>query len=75
MCLDIRVLDEMGNEIELKDEDEDDEIVYTADREQITVVDTDEVLESGFIIDEDGPEDIMDVFGDADDADADAYED
>jgi len=75
LCLDIRVLDEMGNEIELKDEDEDDEIVYTADREQITVVDTDEVLESGFIIDEDGPEDIMDVFGDANDADADAYED
>ena len=32
-----------------------------------------EVLEAGFVIDEDGPEDIMDVFGDMDDADT--YED
>ena len=34
---------------------------------------TDEVLEAGFVIDEDGPEDIMDVFGSSDD-DTDAYE-
>ena len=73
LCLDIRVLDENGNEIELKDEDEDDEIVYTADNE--TVVDADEVLSSGFNIDTDGPEDIMDVFGDAAEAEADGYED
>ena len=66
LCLDIRVLDEKGNEIELKDEDEDDEIMYTADHEpEMIVGSTDEVLDSGFIIDEDGPEDIMDVFGDA----------
>ena len=29
---------------------------------------TDEVLEAGFVIDEDGPEDIMDVFGGLSDA-------
>jgi len=74
LCLDIRVLDEQGNEIELKDEDEDDDIIYTPDQRSQMVVDTDEVLDSGFIIDEDGPEDIMDVLG-AVDADDDVYED
>ena len=73
LCLDIRVLDEMGNEIELKDEDEDDEIVYTEHETELVVGSADEVLDAGFVIDEDGPEDIMDVFGDiGDDAD---YED
>ncbi len=63
LCLDIRVLDENGNEIELKEDDDDDEIVYSADSENETVVGSaDEVLEAGFVIDEDGPEDIMDVF-------------
>ena len=76
LCLDVRVLDENGNEIELKDEEEDDEIVYSAATDNDLVVgDTDEVLEAGFVIDEDGPEDIMDVFGDVADADADSYED
>jgi len=74
LCLDIRVLDERGNEIELKDEDEDDDIIYTPDQRSQMVVDTDEVLDSGFIIDEDGPEDIMDVIG-AVDTDSDTYED
>ena len=75
LCLDIRVLDEKGYEIELKDEEEDDEIVYSADSgNDLVVGDTNDVLEAGFIIDEDGPEDIMDVFGDAD-SDADMYED
>ena len=76
LCLDIRVLDENGNEIELKDEDDDDEIVYSSDDRGDTVVgDTDEVLDSGFVIDEDGPEDIMDVFGDLEDGDAETIED
>ena len=74
LCLDVRVLDEMGNEIELKDEDEDEEIGYTGQHEsELVVGSADEVLDAGFVIDEDSPEDIMDVFGD--DADADAYED
>jgi len=66
LCLDIRVLDENGNEIELRDEDEDDDIIYTSDTQEEIVTDTNEVLGSGFVIDEDSPEDIMDVFGDLD---------
>ena len=49
------------------DEDED-EIVYTGndlpDDEQIVRGSTDEILDAGFIIDEDSPEDIMNVFDD-----------
>ena len=63
LCLDIRVLDEQGNEIELKDEDEDDEIIYTEHESELVVGSADEVLDAGFVIDEDSPEDIMDVFG------------
>ena len=75
LCLDIRVLDEHGNEIELKDEEEEDEIVYTSEHEsELVVGSTDDVLEAGFVIDEDSPEDIMDVFGGMED-DADTYED
>ena len=75
LCLDIRVLDEQGNEIELKDEDDEDEIVYSADTENEMVIgSTDEVLEAGFVIDEDGPEDIMDVFGGMEDSGAGDYE-
>jgi len=73
LCLDIRVLDEGGNEIELKDEDDDDEIIYT-EHETELVGTADEVLSSGFVIDEDSPEDIMDVFGDAE-SDTETYED
>ena len=75
LCLDVRVLDEMGNEIELKDEDEDEDLIYTGDHNtELVVGSADEVLEAGFVIDEDSPEDIMDVFGDDAD-DADTYED
>ncbi len=74
LCLDVRVLDEAGNEIELKDEEEDDDIIYTEHEAQV-VGTAEEVLSSGFVIDEDSPEDIMDVFGAAEDADADTYED
>ena len=73
LCLDVRVLDEMGNEIELKDEDEEDEIVYTEHESELVVGSADEVLDAGFVIDEDSPEDIMDVFGSDDGADG--YED
>ena len=76
LCLDVRVLDEDGNEIELRDEDEDDGVTYAADhRSELVVGSTEEVLDAGFVIDEDSPEDIMDVFGAAEDSDADTYED
>ena len=73
LCLDVRVLDEQGNEIELKDEEDEDEIVYTEHESELVVGSTDEVLDAGFVIDEDSPEDIMDVFGAADSDDD--YED
>ncbi|MDD5953923.1 MAG: DNA-directed RNA polymerase subunit beta [Firmicutes bacterium] len=64
LCLDVRVLDETGKEIELKDEDDDDEIIYTEHEPDLVIGSTDEVLDAGYVIDEDGPEDIMDVFSD-----------
>ena len=68
LCLDIRVMDENGNEIELKEDDDDDEIVYSSD-DTSYVTDENEVLDSGYNVDPDGPEDIMDVLSDlADDA-------
>ena len=63
LCLDIRVLDEAGNEIELKDEDEDEEAIYNAD-DEVYVTNEQEVFDSGYNVDADGPEDIMDVFSD-----------
>ena len=64
LCLDVRVLDEAGNEIELKDEDEDDEIIYTEHEAELVVGSTEEVLDAGFTYDEDSPEGIFDdVFG------------
>ena len=74
LCLDIRVLDENGNEIELKDEDDDEELMYTGGPNTDLVLDADEALNNGFVIDEGSPDDIMDVFGSSDD-DADIYED
>ena len=75
LCLDIRVLDEHGNEIELKDDDDDEDIVYTAsENEDVVVGDTNEVLDAGFVIDEDGPEDSMNVFSDLDSSDPDTFE-
>ena len=77
LCLDIRVLDEQGNEIELREDDDDDDVIYTSgENEEVVVGDTNEVLDSGFVIDEDGPEDIMDVvFSDLDNADAETSDD
>ncbi len=62
LCLDIRVLDENGDEIELREEDED-EITYAAGpNEETYVTDEGEVLDSGFALDEDQPDDnVIDV--------------
>ena len=38
-------------------------MIYTSESHEEIVTDTEEVLGSGFVIDEDSPEDIMDVFG------------
>ena len=62
LCLDIRVLDELGEEIELREEDED-EVVYAAGgNEETYITDEGEVFDSGFALDEDQPEDnVIDV--------------
>ena len=75
LCLDIRVLDEKGNEIELREDDDEDDVVYSSgDSEEVVVGDTNDVLDAGFVIDEDGPDDIMDVFSDLENTDADTTE-
>ena len=74
LCLDIRVLDDKGNEIELKDEDEDEVLMYAGPETEL-VGSNEEVLDSGFVIDEDSPEGIYGDFGDADEADAEDYVD
>ena len=51
LCLDVRVLDDQGEEIELRDDDDDD-VVYTANGQNY-VTDEDEVLSSGYGIDPD----------------------
>ena len=51
LCLDVRVLDDQGEEIELR-EDDDDDLVYTAGNETF-VTDENEVLSSGYAIDPD----------------------
>ena len=51
LCLNVQVLDDQGNEIELR-EDEDDDLVYTAGGETF-VTDENEVLSSGYAIDPD----------------------
>ena len=55
LCLDIRVLDDQGDEIELR-EDDDDDVVYTAGNENF-VTDENEVLSSGYGIDPDSVDD------------------
>ena len=57
LCLDIKVLDEQGDVIELK-EDEEDEVVYASGEgeyvhEEEFVTDAGEVLDSGYNFDED----------------------
>ena len=70
LCLDIRVLDEAGNEIELKEDDDDDDIVYAEHHIQPMGGVSEESLPEGFGIDEDSPEGIYEDVAD----DSDAYD-
>jgi len=57
LCLDVRVLDKYGSEIELKDEDEDDD--FSPDfRDDLYQVDDSEIEASGYTIDEQPEEDL-----------------
>ena len=71
LCLDVRVLDENGNEIELKDEDDDDDVVYSAE-DEVYVTNEQEVFDSGYSLDEDGSneDDIMEVFSELTESDS-----
>ena len=78
LCLDIRVLDENGNEIELRDEDDED-TGYVPDHNETYVTDHNEVLNAGYALDEDQPDDgVMDalaeIVSDPDDEAADETE-
>ena len=70
LCLDIRVLDEAGNEIELKEDDDDEDIVYAEHHIQPMGGVSEESLPEGFGIDEDSPEGIYEDVAD----DSDAYD-
>ena len=65
LCLDIRVLDDQGNEIELHD-DEDDDVVYTAGGETYVAENDDTLEDSGYRVRsaEDGDPDISSLLGD-----------
>ena len=62
LCLDVRVLDENGEEIILRDEDEDDMVFAAGLNDETYVTDEGEVFDSGFALDEDQPDDnVIDV--------------
>ncbi len=56
LCLDIRVLDEEGNEIELKDDDDDMDVIYTDER-SVNVANESEFQASGYRTGDNGAED------------------
>ena len=62
LCLDIRVLDKDGQEIELKDDDDDDFVPKMKDEMYDTTSDDDEIEAEGYTI-EDIPETDDDDFG------------
>ncbi len=62
LCLDVRVLDENGDEIILRDEDDDDMVYAAGINDETYVTDEGEVFDSGFALDEDQPDDnVIDV--------------
>ena len=76
LCLDVRVLDENGDEIELREEDEDETVYVAGAAEETYVTDENEVMDSGFALDEEQPEDTMldaiaEMVGSIDDSDDD----
>ena len=52
LCLDVRVLDEEGNEIELKDEDDDDYVPVDIREEMVYQSSDDEIVSEGYSIDD-----------------------
>jgi len=73
LCLDIRVLDEQGEEVTLRDSSEDDD--YPVEHKEIVVTDEREVRESGFDMDTDAPGGTELYEDSSDDEDYDSYDD
>ncbi len=79
LCLDIKVLDEKGEEIELK-EDDDDDVVFTGGMHETYSSDDSEILDAGYAIEDENGEDLSDITDDepedeaADDVDFDSEE-
>ena len=69
LCLDVRILDRDGEEIELKDDDDDDYIPGMKDEYR---ADDSEIEDAGFSI-ENVPEDELDLDGELDDEDDDSF--
>ena len=69
LCLDVRILDKDGDEIELKDDDDDDYIPGMKDEYR---ADDSEIEDAGFSI-ENVPEDELELDGDLDDEDDDSF--
>jgi DNA-directed RNA polymerase subunit beta len=60
LCLDIKVLDKNGDEIELKDDDDEDATVYTADSKGDYVVDDDSTINAeGYAIEDENGDAIL----------------
>ncbi len=60
LCLDIRVLDKDGDEIELKEDEDEDTTVYSADTKETYVVDDDNTINAeGYMIQDENGEDIV----------------
>ena len=77
LCLDVRVLDEEGQEIELKNDDDDDDFRGFRDVESEDYrSDDDEIIGSGYTIEdpavEDGGEEVFDDYDDYDEKDGEA---
>ena len=60
LCLDIRVLDKNGDEIELKDDEDDDSTVYTSETKETYVVDDDNTINGeGYAIEDENGDAII----------------
>jgi DNA-directed RNA polymerase subunit beta len=72
LCLDVRVLDEEGQEIELKNDDDDDDFRQGFRDEEVYASDDKEIESSGYTIEdieEEADEDFIDDYEDSDDDD------
>ncbi len=76
LCLDIRVLDENGDEIELREEEEDEVVYATGIADETYITDEGEVMDSGFALDSEQPDDgVLDMLSEMVSSSGDNYDD